>query len=109
MTQAELYQALGSIGLPVVYSHFDTDNNNPPPSPPYLIYLFSYNNDFMADNINYKSIDNFQVELYTNKKDLASEKLVEDKFKELEMPYSKIETWIDSEKLYQVVYLIQLI
>lgn len=104
MTQAELNKALKSIGLPVRYHHF-TD----PPSPPYLVYLYSYSSDLIADNTNYVDIENFQIELYTVKKDLASEKLVQDKLKELEFPYSKIETWIDSEKLYQVIYEVQLI
>lgn len=109
MTQAELYQALKSLGMPVVYSHFDTDPDNPPPSPPYIAYLFIGNDDFIADNVNYKSIDNYQIELYTNKKDLASEKLVEDKLKELELPFTKLEAWIDSEELFQVLYQIQLV
>lgn len=104
MTQTELYKALKSIGLPIKYHHFTE-----PPFPPYLIYLYSYSSDLIADNINYVDIENFQIELYTVKKDIASEKLVQDKLKELEFPYSKIETWIDSEKLYQVIYEIQLI
>lgn len=104
MTQAELYQELKNIGLPIKYHHL-TD----PPSPPYLVYLFSYSNDLIADNQNYQSISNFQVELYSDKKDLSNEKLIEDKFKALRMPYMKIETWIDTEKLFQVVYEIQLI
>lgn len=109
VTQAELYHALESTGLPITYSHYDADENNPPPNPPFLIYLFTYNDDFIADNINYKNIDNFQVELYTDKKDLSSEELVENKLKELDLPYFKLEKWIESEKLFQVVYQIQLI
>lgn len=104
MTQAELYQELKSIGLPVTYHHFTT-----PPSLPYLVYLFLYSNDLIADNQNYQEISNFQVELYTNKKDLQSEALVESKLKALSMPYSKLETWIDTENLYQIMYEIQLI
>ena len=84
MTQDELYNHLKSIGLPVSYHDFTKT-----PTPPYLIYLFSYSNDLIADDKNYKEISNFQVELYTTKKDLESEKLVEDKLKELELPYSK--------------------
>jgi hypothetical protein len=49
------------------------------------------------------------VELYTIKKDLQSETLVQNKLKELELPYSKIETYLDTEKLYQVIYEIRLI
>lgn len=104
MTQAELYQALKAIGYPVAYSHFkDT------PSPPFITYQFAYSNDMMADNQNYAEISNFQVELYTADKDLAVESAVQNKLKELGLPYTKTETWIDSEKLYQIIYEIQLI
>lgn len=109
MTQAELYQALKSIGFPVAYHHFEGTEQNPVPMPPYIVYLFAYSSDFMADNINYKEISNFQVELYTTKKDLNSEALVQNKLKALELPYSKTETWIDAEKMYQVIYEISLI
>ncbi|MNW67893.1 hypothetical protein D3C74_465610 [compost metagenome] len=49
------------------------------------------------------------MELYTTKKDLATEKKVQDKLKELGLPYSKLESWLDDEKLYQILYEIQLI
>lgn len=104
MTQAELYTALKSLGYPVAYLSFMTS-----PSPPFITYQFSYSNDLMADNYNYLEISNFQVELYTVKKDLAAEKKVQDKLKELQMPYSKNEAWLDSEKLHQIIYEIQLI
>lgn len=109
MTQAELYQALKSIGLPIAYHHFEGTEQNPVPAPPYIVYLFAYSSDFIADNINYKEISNFQVELYTIKKDLQSEALVQNKLKELELPYSKVETYLDTEKMYQVIYEIRLI
>ena len=109
MTQAELYQALKSIGLPIAYHHFEGTDLNPVPAPPYIVYLFAYSGDLIADNINYVEISNFQVELYTTKKDLQSEALVQSKLKALELPYSKSETWIESEKMYQVIYQIRLI
>lgn len=109
MTQAELFQALKAIGYPVAYSHFEDTPQNPAPAPPFITYQFAYSNDLMADNQNYVEISNFQVELYTDKKDLVAEKKVQDKFKELSLPYSKSETYLDSEKLFQVVYQIQLI
>lgn len=103
MTITELAQELSTIGLPLSYNHFTT-----PPAPPYLVYLFSYSNDLIADNRNYEDIGIYQIELYTNKKDLVSEKKVEDKLKEIELPYQKIETWIDSEKLFQIIYEVSL-
>lgn len=105
----ELYNALKAIGYPVAYSHFEGTPQNPAPPPPFITYQFAYSNDMLADNANYVEISNFQVELYTAKKDLAAEKKVQDKLKELQIPYSKTETWIDSEKLFQTIYEIQLI
>lgn len=104
MTQAELYQALKSLGIPVSYGEF-----NVAPPPPFITYLFAYSSDMNADNHNYLEISNYQIELYTTKKDLAREKLVQDKLKELRIPYSKTESWLESEKLRQVIYEIQLI
>lgn len=104
MTQPELFQALKTIGLPIAYGSFYTTV-----APPFITYQFSYSNDFMADNINYQEISNFQVELYTKIKDLASEKKLQDKLKELGMTYSKTEAWLDEEKIFQIIYEIQLI
>jgi len=109
MTQAELYSALKSLGMPVAYGEFKDDSQNPAPSPPFITYQFAYGGDFKADNQNYVDVGFYQVELYTVKKDPGTERLVQDKLKELRLPYSKVETWIDSEKLYQVIYEIQLI
>jgi hypothetical protein len=104
MTQTELYQALKSIGYPVAYGSFSSSV-----TPPFITYQFTFSNDFIADNINYVPIENFQVELYTDKKDLAAEKKVQDKLKELGLPYRKFETYLDEEKMYQMLYEVQII
>ena len=109
MTQPELLATLESLGMPVAYSEFVSTPENPAPPPPFITYQFVNDDDFKADNQNYVEISSFNIELYTNKKDPVSEKLVQDKLKELRLPYSKSETWIDSEKMFQVVYTIQLI
>lgn len=109
MTQADLFAALKSLGLPVTYSEFVSTPENPAPLPPFINYQFSDSSDLMADNQNFAEIGNYQVELYTDKKDLAREKLVQDKLKELTLPYTKVEARIEEEKLYQVIYTIQLI
>lgn len=109
MTQTELFQALKSLGLPVAYGHFEGTPQNPVPALPYIVYQFSNSDDLKADNQNYFETSNFQVELYSAKKDLAKEKLLQDKLKELSLPYNKIETWIESESFYQIIYEIQLL
>jgi len=109
MNIQELKTELNSLGLPVAYREFKNTSENPVPSPPFITYHFTFNSDLIADNQNYVDIENFQVELYTAKKDLAAEKAIQDKLKELGLPYQKFETFIDSEKLYQMVYEIQIL
>jgi hypothetical protein len=109
MTLDDLHQALKSTGLPVAYREFKSSPTNPPPKPPFITYQFSHSSDMIADNQNYVDIENFQIELYTSKKDLAAEQKVQDKLKELGLPYRKFEAWIDSEGLLQIIYEVQLI
>ena len=99
MDEATLFQLLKTTGLPVAYHHFTS-----PPSPPYIVYLFSYSSNFGADNKVYDAAKNFQVELYTKTKDLASEKLIEDALNGADVYWEKTETCIESEGLYQVLY-----
>jgi len=103
MTQAELFAALKTLGLPIAYGSFITVQ-----LPPFITYQFASNDDLFADNKNAIAADNFQIELYTATKDLAREKLLQDKLKSLNLPYSKLETWIDEEKMYQILYEIQI-
>jgi len=62
----------------------------------------------MADNQNYKSITNVQVELYTKIKDQTSEGQVETLLKTNRLPYQKVEAYLDSEALFQVIYEIRI-
>lgn len=52
----------------------------------------------------YHKISEVRLELYTDYKDLASEQKVEDTLDAAGLFYNKTETWIDSEKLYEVLY-----
>ena len=104
MDEASLKALLKTTGLPVAYHHFFVDENNPPPKPPYIVFLLSYSSNFGADDKVYNAEKNFQVELYTIKKDPASEKLIEDLFNGNDIYFEKAETYIDSEGLYQVLY-----
>jgi len=97
--EATLYELLKTTNLPVAYHHFVS-----PPSPPYIVYLFSYSSNFGADNKVYDAEKNFQVELYTTNKDPTSEALIEGLFDANDIFWDKTETYIDSEDLYQVLY-----
>ena len=99
MDEATLFALLKMTKLPVAYHHFTS-----PPSPPYVVYLFSYSSNFGAENKVYNALKNFQVELYTTKKDPASEKLIEDALNGADAYWEKTEMFIDTEGLYQVLY-----
>ena len=57
----------------------------------------------------YLKRDNYQIELYTEKKDIALEETLEGIFDEHGLVYDKTETYLQSEKLLEVIYEIQLI
>jgi len=97
--EATLFTLLKTINLPVAYHHFTS-----PPTPPYIVYLFSYSSNFGADNKVYDAEKRFQVELYTKTKDPTSEALIEGLFDANEIYWDKTETYIESEGLYQVLY-----
>lgn len=109
MTSNDIYTILEVTGYPVAYSHFIGTTTTPLPSPPYITYLSAYSSNLKADNKVYKKIDNLQIELYTNKKDLIAEKKLEDLLDINEIAYDSTEVWIDSEKLFQKIYEVRLI
>lgn len=104
MTAEALLEVLKGSGLPVVYRQWKQ-----PPELPYLVYLFTYDSDLVADGCNYCPVNNWQVELYSDGKDLASEEAVEAVLRQARIPYDKTETYLDSEDLTQVLYVFRTI
>lgn len=99
MDEAQLYSLLSTSGLPIAYHHFDS-----PPTPPYVVYLFTRSENVGADNRVYIKDNRYQIELYSSKKDIGSEKIIEDMLDTNEIFYDKTETYIESEGLYEVLY-----
>ena len=96
-----LLSVLDSIGIPYAYDHFAEGES---PEPPFLCYLLPGSSNFSADGKVYHRVSEVRLELYTDYKDLASEQKVEDALDAAGLFYNKTETWIDSEKLYEVLY-----
>ena len=97
----KLLSILDSIGIPYAYDHFAEGES---PNPPFLCYLLPGSSNFSADGKVYHRVSEVRLELYTDYKDLASEQKVEDALDAAGLFYNKTETWIDSEKLYEVLY-----
>ena len=97
----KLLSVLDSIGIPYAYDHFTEGES---PEPPFLCYLLLGSSNFSADGKVYHRISEVRLELYTDCKDLAAEQKVEDVLDAAGIFYNKSETWIGSEKLYEVLY-----
>ncbi len=103
MTLSEIYNCLLTTGLPVVYHSWKAENKEPP-EPPYIVYFFIDSENIGADNKVYYKSNRYQVELYTNKKDLSAEQALENVLDGAGIFYDKTEVYIESEKMYQIIY-----
>lgn len=92
---------LDEMGLPFAYHHFAEGES---PDLPFICYLLPGSNNFSADGKVYYKINEVHIELYTDWKDLAVEQGVEAVLDEHGVFYNKSEVWIESEKLYEVLY-----
>ena len=101
----ELLQILNETQIPFAYHHFAEGES---PEPPFICYLLPGSNNFPADGKVYYKINEVHIELYTDLKDLVVEQQLEDVLDEHGIFYNKSETWIESEKLYEVLYIFEM-
>lgn len=101
MTIENLVAMLQKMGIPFAYDHFAEGES---PDPPFICYLLPGSNNFAADGKVYFKINQVRIELYTDSKDLAVERKVEMVLDDSGIFYNKSEVWIQSEKLYEVLY-----
>lgn len=97
----KLIKILNEIGIPFAYDHFAEGES---PEPPFICYLLPGSDNFAADGKAYYKINEVNIELYTDTKDLSVEQKLEEVLDQHGIFYEKSETWIDSEKLYEVLY-----
>lgn len=101
MSHEEVMAMLEESQLPVAYNHFAEGEA---PKPPFICFTFPASENFAADNIVYAEISVLEAELYTDIKDPELETRLEAIFKSHELFWEKSELWIESEKLYEVLY-----
>ena len=97
----KLIQLLMALDLPFAYDHFAEGES---PKPPFICYLLPGSDNFAADGKVYFKRNEVRIEVYTDRKDLVLESKIEAVLDEYGVFYSKSETWINSEKLYEVMY-----
>ena len=97
----ELLVMLNEMGIPFAYDHFAEGEA---PEPPFICYLLPQSDHFSADGKVYYKISGVHIELYTDIKDLSVEQKVEAVLDTHGIFYEKSEVWIESERLYEVLY-----
>ena len=101
MTMEELVAVLERTGIPFAYDHFAEGEAV---DPPFICYLLPESDNFSADGKVYFKANEVHIELYTDTKDLSVEQQVEAVLDEHGIYYDRSEVWIESEKLYEVLY-----
>lgn len=105
MTLAEIKTRLENIGLQYAYQKFKKKVN-----PPHLIGHIINTDNFAADNVVYRKINNFQLELTTNGEVKETDKTLQDLQKEIEekvlfdVYWDKTENYIPEEEVYNTSY-----
>lgn len=109
MTYKEVYQIISGIEMaagvtiPAAYLQFPVgDPNNP--QPPFICYYYTGDNDLKADDSNYQRIRQLTIELYCDNKDFTLETAVENALTSNGFVYTKMEAYIDTEKMYMTTY-----
>ena len=101
MTYAEVATMLASVNVPTAYYQFP---DNTPQELPFICFFYPNNNDFKADNTNYKKVEHLIVELYTQNKDFTLEASLEGVLSSYDLVYTRDEQYIGSERMWEVVY-----
>ena len=97
----ELAAILQEMDLPFAYDHFAEGES---PEPPFICYLLPGSDNFAADGRVYFRINEVRIELYSDSKDVGLESKVEAVLDSHGIFYNKSEVWIQSEKLYEILY-----
>ena len=90
----KLLEIIEKIGFPSAYHHFAEGES---PNPPFLIYILPASDNFSADGRVYFKANEVHIEIK-----------VEVVLDEYGIFYNKSEVFIESEKLYEVLYIFEM-
>ena len=101
MTHKEVAEMVKSIGLPYAYYQFPEGTGQ---ALPFVCFFYSSSDDLYADDSNFQRIMRLNIELYTGEKDFDLEDKTEEILSGAGLTYYKEENYIDSEKMWQIAY-----
>ena len=99
MTTEQLKKTLDSSGIKFAYRKWEEEQKAP-----FGVFLLVNESNFYADGALYYHVGRYQIELYTAKKSPKDEKRVEAALAAAGIAWEKSEYFIESEKLYQILY-----
>lgn len=103
MTRAEIATMIAGVGLPYAYDHFKADES--PGGPPFICFMYTDDDDFLADDTNYQRITGLTVEMYTDEPDFTLEAAVESALTGAGLVYARSgPEYIQNERMYQTTY-----
>lgn len=107
MTIAEVKTMLESIdgfSGKVAYHSFPVGDA---PELPFICFIETNTNNFSADGIAYANIHHIQIELYSRYRDMASEKLIQDKLTDNTIFYQMTPIFLEDEKCHETIFEIE--
>ena len=102
----DIEKAMDTLGLPYSYRQFTEEEVVPPP---FAVWYLGDSGNFHADDEVYCKINELNVELYTDEKDFDLEEKVEEMLSALGLGWEREEQWIESEKMYEVLFYTEVI
>lgn len=106
MTYQSIAEMIKSVGLPYAYYQFEEGQGS---ECPFIVFYYPARNDYAADGENYAKIENLTIELYTANKDFEIEAKLETVLGSNDLYFEKSETYIDSEKCFEIVYTMEVL
>lgn len=101
MTTQEIASMIEEVGVPFAYYQFEEGTAEPCP---FICFYYSDSNDVLADDLNYVTVRNLVIELYTDTKDFELETTLEQILNKYNIVYDKYESYIDTEKMFMNTY-----
>lgn len=100
-----LLNIMREIGFPFAYHHFAEGES---PNPPFLLFLTPASSNFAADGKAYFKANEVHIELYADYKNPVLEEQVEAVLDRHGIFYNKTEAFIESEQLYETLYIFEM-
>lgn len=97
MTTEQIADMIAEVGIPYAYYEFPDDVER---ELPLIAFMFTENNDFIADNQNYTDTRELVIELYTREKDFALEQSIRTLLNTHSMPFYQQSEYLNDERCW---------